>query len=247
MTAQLERHKMTAKVMGTFATLHVDDAVGMRAVDASWHEALALLVDIEARFSTFRPDSEISRINRGELHLLDASPDVVEVMDACTWLEHESDGAFRARRPDGTLDPAGFVKGWATERAGRILSAHGLASWYLNVGGDIQTSGRQASGEHWRIGVVDPADRTEVAAWFDIAENFAVATSGTGARGAHLWDGRSEAFLDRIASITVIGPHLMWADALATAAFALGDDGLDWLSRYPNYQGFSVCNYPKNG
>lgn len=238
MSALLERRKLNAKVMGTFASLHVDDAVGMRAVDAAWHEALGLLVDIEARFSTFRPDSEISRINRGELHLLDASPDVVEVMDACTWLEHESDGAFRARRPDGTLDPAGFVKGWATERAGRILSAHGLSSWYLNVGGDIQTSGLQASGEQWRIGVVDPADRTVVAAWFDIPANFAVATSGTGARGAHLWDGRDGSFVQRIASITVIGPHLMWADALATAAFALDDHGIDWLSRYPDYAAF---------
>jgi len=240
MSALLERRKLTAKVMGTFASLHVDDDVDSTVVRSAWHEALGLLVDVEQRLSTFRPDSEISRVNRGELHLLDASPDVVEVMDACTWLEHESEGAFRARRPDGTLDPAGFVKGWAAERAGRVLTESGLSSWYLNVGGDIQTSGLQASGEPWRIGVVDPTDRSVVAVSFDIPENFAVATSGTGARGAHLWDGRSGAFLDRVASITVVGPHLMWADALATAAFAMGDDGLAWLTRYPNYTIFRV-------
>ncbi|MFM7964256.1 MAG: FAD:protein FMN transferase [Actinomycetota bacterium] len=243
MSALLERRKLTAKVMGTFASLHVDDDVDATVVGSSWHEALGLLVDVEQRFSTFKADSEISRINRGELHLLDASPDVVEVMDACTWLEHESDGAFRARRPDGTLDPAGFVKGWAAERAGRVLTESGLSSWYLNVGGDIQTSGLQASGEPWRIGVVDPADRSVVAVSFDIPESFAVATSGTGARGAHLWDGRSGAFLDRVASITVVGPHLMWADALATAAFAMGDDGLAWLTRYPNYHAFSLPRF----
>ncbi|MBU6242215.1 MAG: FAD:protein FMN transferase [Acidobacteria bacterium] len=243
----LERRKLTAKVMGTFASLHVDDSVDDGVIDLAWSEALDLLVDIERRFSTFRRDSEISRINRGDLHLLDASAEVLEVMDACTWLEHESNGAFRARRPDGSLDPAGFVKGWAAERAGRILSEHGLSSWYLNVGGDIQTSGLQASGQRWRIGVVSPSDRTEITAWFDIPENFAVATSGTGARGAHLWDGRDGTFVDRLASITVVGPHLMWADALATAAFAMGDDGLAWLARYPLYQGFSVCNYPKFG
>ena len=87
MSTVLERRKMTAKVMGTFASLHVDDSVDGRAVDAAWNEALGLMTDIETRFSTFRADSEISRINRGELHLLDASADVVEVMDACTWLE----------------------------------------------------------------------------------------------------------------------------------------------------------------
>ena len=240
MNTLVDRYKCTAKVMGTFASLHVDDNVDGAVVAAAWQEALGLMVDVEQRFSTFRADSEISRINRGDLHLLDASPDVVEVMDACTWLEHESDGAFRARRPDGSLDPAGFVKGWAAERAGRVLAEHGLSSWYLNVGGDIQTSGRQATGEQWRIGVVDPSNRSVVAAWFDVPDNFAVATSGTGARGAHLWDGRSGAFLDRVASITVIGPHLMWADAFATAAFAMGDDGLAWLNRYPDYQGFSA-------
>jgi len=247
MSSVLSRHKLTAKVMGTFASLHVDDAVDPRCIDTAWNEALGLLVEIEQRFSTFRADSEISRINSGEMHLLDASFDVIEVLDACTWLEHESNGAFRARRPDGTLDPAGFVKGWAAQRAGRVLAAHGLSSWYLNVGGDIQTAGLQSTGEKWRIGVVDPTDRSVIAAWFDIPENFAVATSGTGARGEHLWDGRDGTWVSRLASFTVIGPHLMWADAFATAAFAMGVDGAQWLARYPDYTGFSVCNYPENG
>lgn len=228
--------------MGTFASLHVDDPVDAAVVEVGWNEALGLMVEIEQRFSTFRDDSEISRINRGELHLLDASVDVVEVMDACTWLEHESNGAFRARRPDGTLDPAGFVKGWAAERAGRVLREHGLNRWYLNVGGDIQTAGRQTSGEQWRIGIVDPADHSVVAAWFDIPDDWAVATSGSGARGAHVWDGRDDSFVDRLASFTVIGPHLMWADAFATAAFAMGVDGVRWLDRYPDYAGFPLSS-----
>jgi FAD:protein FMN transferase len=240
MSPVLERHKLTAKVMGTFASLHVDDAVESAVVETAWNEALALMVDIEQRFSTFRPDSEISRINRGELHLLDASADVVEVMDACTWLEHESNGVFRARRPDGALDPAGFVKGWAAERSGSVLRDHGLSRWYLNVGGDIQTAGHQASGDRWRIGVVDPADRSQIAAWFDIPEDWAVATSGTGARGSHVWDGRDDSYVERLASFTVIGPHLMWADALATAAFAIGIEGVRWLDRYPDYAGFPL-------
>ena len=152
----------------------------------------------------------------------------------------ESNGVFRARRSDGSLDPAGFVKGWAAERAGHALAAHGLRSWYLNVGGDIRTSGTQASGEQWRIGVVDPGDRTAIAAWFDIPENFAVATSGTAARGAHVWDGRDGSAVSQPGSFTVIGPHLMWADAFATVCFALGDAARDWLARYPDYSGFPL-------
>ena len=69
MSTVLDRRKMTAKVMGTFASLHVDDAVGGRVVDAAWNEALGLMTDIETRFSTFRDDSEISRIKIGRAHV----------------------------------------------------------------------------------------------------------------------------------------------------------------------------------
>ena len=184
-------------------------------------------------FSTFRVTSEISRINRGELHLLDASPEVLEVVDACTWLEHASDGAFRARRPgDEIVDPAGFVKGWAAELAAKCLDRAGLRHWYLSVGGDIQTRGTTGDGSPWRIAIADPNsdDPRAVRALVEV-DGLAVATSGTAARGRHLWDGRTDRPADALASMTVVGPHLTWADAFATAAFVMGRDGVDWVGQ----------------
>ena len=115
------RIKFAGKSMGTVVSVHIDDSIAHKSAEDAWRSVCSFLRDIENRFSTFLSTSEISRINSGELHVLDASSDVVEVLDACTWLEHLSNGVFNARRPDGFIDPAGFVKGWAAERAARLL------------------------------------------------------------------------------------------------------------------------------
>jgi thiamine biosynthesis lipoprotein len=227
-------------VMGTVASIHVHGAEHDRAVGAI-EATLADLARFEAMFSTFRADSEISRISAGTLDLLGASPEVIDVLDACTFLEHVSDGAFSARRPEqpAVLDPAGFVKGWAAERAARHLDQAMLSSWYLSVGGDLFARGRNGAGLLWRIGIADPHGAGDVAALLDV-ENLAVATSGTSQRGSHLWDGRSGARVAPLASMTVVGPSLTWADAFATAAFAMGVDGLAWVEQFAGYGALAV-------
>ena len=234
------RFTFAAKAMGTAVSAHIDDVVPQEIADDAWESVGVFLRDIEDRFSTFLPTSEISRINKGELHVLDASPDVVEVLDACTWLEHLSDGVFNARRPDGSIDPAGFVKGWAAERAARLLAEAGLKNYYLRIGGDIQAHGRQATGDKWRVGIVDPHDATRIHSYVDIPENWASATSGVAERGQHIWGKDSQPSNSQFSSMTVIGPHLMWADAFATIAYALGDAGIDWVEKFPDYTAFTL-------
>ena len=234
------RFKFAAKAMGTAVSVHIADVVPQETADVAWESVGVFLRDIEDRFSTFVPTSEISRINAGELHMLDASPDVVEVLDACTWLEHLSDGVFNARRPDGSIDPAGFVKGWAAERAAILLGEAGLQNFYLRIGGDIQTHGVQATGEKWRVGIVDPHNATRIRSYVDIPENWAVATSGTAERGQHIWGKDAQPASTQFSSMTVIGPHLMWADAFATIGFALGNGGIEWVEKFPDYTAFTL-------
>ena len=227
--------------MGTAVSWHIDCEDADLAHDA-WRMALAEIERCEQMFSTFRHDSEVSQINRSELHLLDASQEIVEVLDACTWLEHVSGGVFRARRPDGSLDPAGFVKGWVVERAAQKLRDAGLSNWYLGAGGDIQTCGLQSSGALWTVGVVDPHDPSRVRCTVDIPVDYAIATSGTSARGMHIWDGKTNAFVSPVASFTVVGPQLMWADALATTGFVMGEPGVKWVEEtFPGYVAFSLA------
>ena len=131
------------------------------------------------------------------------------------------------------------MKGWATERAAGALDAAGLEHWCVSVGGDLQVRGQPAGGRPWRIAVADPLHPGRVLASFDLHDG-AVATSGTAERGQHLWDGRTGRPPDALASVTVLGPHLTWADALATAAFALGDAGLDWIEGLEGYEAVAV-------
>src|SRR4051812_43514831 len=78
--------------------------------------AFAWLREVDATFSTYRDDSDISRLDRGELRLAECRPEVDEVLMRCLELERATDGYFSVRRA-GRLDPSGLVKGWAVAGA----------------------------------------------------------------------------------------------------------------------------------
>lgn len=222
--------------MGTTASIHVDDAVDNGVFDSVVREVRTELNRLEAMFSVFRPDSEVSRINAGTLHHLDASAEVIDVLDACAYLEQLSGGAFSIRRSRGAteINPSGFVKGWAAERSSRLFGDHGLGHWYLGVGGDFALHGGMASGEPWRIGIVDPRDASMLVGSVDVVDG-AVATSGTAERGTHLWNPRTGEPATTFLSVTVTGPSLTWADAYATTVFVMGEPGLEWMGQFPGY------------
>src|SRR5690242_16934891 len=92
---------------------HVDDR---RARDA-WVDVVADLREADRVFSTYRADSAISRLGRGEITLADCPPEVEDVLELGQIARVQSDGAFDVRRTTATgetvLDPSGVVKGWA--------------------------------------------------------------------------------------------------------------------------------------
>ena len=215
---------LVAPVMGTTVSIDVrDPTIGADVLG----EAVAVLREHEARFTTFQPDSEIRRIERGELSVESAHPDVREVLDACRVLRAESDGAFDAWRHD-RLDPSGYVKGWAAERAADVLRAAGASSFALNIGGDIVCAGRSLE-DPWRIGVRDPDDAARIVLVVGIGAG-AVATSGLYERGEHVVDARTGAAPVTWRSITVVAPDLASADAIATTALAMDDRGPSWAA-----------------
>src|SRR6476469_1937085 len=120
--------------------------------------AFAWLEHVDATFSTYKPDSEISRLDRGELRLQDCSPEVDEVLTRCLELERETGGYFHVRA-GGRLDPSGLVKGWAVAGAAERLAAAGARSFFINAGGDIATRGGP-----WRIGIRHPVELDQIAA-----------------------------------------------------------------------------------
>jgi thiamine biosynthesis lipoprotein len=238
-------HRAAFPVMGTTASVHVNDDIDDSNFDTCVAAVRTELDRWESMFSVFRPDSEISRINDGSLHLLDASREVIEVIDSCTWLEQSSQGAFSIRQSTDSaiINPSGFVKGWAGERAARLLREQGLSHVYIGIGGDFMAFGGLTDDEPWHIGIIDPRDTEQLVGTVDIIDG-AVATSGTAERGRHIWDPRSGRPAGTFLSVTVTGPSLMWADAFATTVFVMGDAGLEWLNQFPGYDAMVVRATP---
>ncbi|MFF8596190.1 FAD:protein FMN transferase [Streptomyces sp. NPDC015220] len=213
------------------------------AVRAALGEAVAALHRADALFSTYREDSQIARVVRGELAPAHCDPEVAEVLALGARAERVSEGWFSLRY-EGRLDPTGIVKGWAAERAARHVAAAGAAGVSVNGGGDVQLLGSPGAGRPWRVGVSDPLRPGGLAAVISAAGavEMAVATSGTAERGAHIVDPRTggPAVTDLVA-VTVVAPRLLWADCWATAAFAMGSRaGLAWLESLPDVEALLI-------
>ncbi|MGW6740263.1 FAD:protein FMN transferase [Streptomyces sp. NPDC055025] len=206
------------------------------AVQAGLRAAVASLHRVDEIFSTFRADSQISRLGRGELALSECAGEVREVLELCAQAERESGGWFTARYAGG-LDPTGLVKGWAVERAARMLVSAGASAVCLNGGGDIQLVGGP-----WRLGITDPLRPGGLATVIECRGTLGVATSGPAERGCHVLDPRTgRPPVHGPASVTVVCPGgLTVADSRATAAYAMGRRARDWLEELANTEGFGV-------
>jgi thiamine biosynthesis lipoprotein len=229
--------------MGTTVSIDVRDRV---EGTPGLHEVIAWLHHVDATFSTYRHDSPISCLARGERSLADAGDEIAHVLRQCETIREDSSGAFDAfavPAPNGTtLDPSGLVKGWAIEEAARLLEAHALGSFCINAGGDVALRGRPVPESAWRVGIRHPEGAERLAAVLDVVGPIAVATSATYARGAHIIDPRTEQPTTEVASVTVIGLDLGLVDAYATAVFVMGLDGLDWLSLHPGFDGLIITH-----
>ncbi|MFF4349493.1 FAD:protein FMN transferase [Streptomyces sp. NPDC001530] len=218
-------------VMGFPVSLRVDDDF---ADDRTADPVFAWLREVDARFSPFRADSEVSRLDRGELETEDLSPDLVEVLDLCEEYRVASRGAFDVRLPGRGLDPCAMVKGWSVQRAAELLAARGATRFCLNAGGDVVTYGGP-----WRVGVRHPELADRLCVVLELTDG-AVATSARYERGDHILDGRTGRPATGLLSVTVVAPSLTEADATATAAFALGAEGVEWAAAREGCEVFAV-------
>src|SRR5436190_19934845 len=120
MTRERRRHRF--EVMGTVFSFVLSAFVTETTVCAVEEE----LERIDRLFSTHRPDSQIARLNAGQIRLADCSPDVREVLRLCTEAECRTSGWFTVRYGSG-IDPTGIVKGWGIRRASELLATAGSA------------------------------------------------------------------------------------------------------------------------
>lgn len=245
------RRAWVEQVMGMPVSIHlrgasVDDVETTAAVRAAFAE----LVRMDRLFTTYDEHSELSRVARGTLSTGRADPLILQSQALGRQAQELTRGAFTTDLPgeDGIrrFDPTGLVKGWAVDRASAALAALPGTAWRINAGGDVLVGRHRhipptgADAAPWRIGVEDPRDRARTKAVVPLTSG-AVATSGSAARGAHLYDPASGSMVARVGSTTVAGPTLLWADIWATALFVGGQDTAEAFSRNaPGCQTFAA-------
>jgi thiamine biosynthesis lipoprotein len=203
------------------------EIVGVQDPKPAIEAVFAYFQHVDDVFSPYRPDSEISRYNQAAGTPKQLSPELTSVLQACTALKDETDGFFDPEH-NGQIDPSGYVKGWATYNASRLLDRRHVTRYCINAGGDIQTSGYGPKNTPWVVAVQNPFEPARATKILTL-HNTAIATSGTYARGSHIYNPKTGLPVTDPVSLTVIGPTIDRVDALATACICMGTDGLVFL------------------
>lgn len=211
---------------------------GSEVDPGAFEAAFDLFREVDDRFSPYKTESEVSRISRGELSVRDASAPMAEVLRLCDETEALTDGYFTPWF-EGRFDPSGLVKGWAIARASRLLTDRGYRHHCVEAGGDIEVRGLNDEGKPWEIGIRNPFDPQTLIKVLHLSDR-GIATSGTYIRGRHIYNPKTGERIEGVPSLTVVGPDVYEADRLATAAYAMGAGGINFLASIPGIDAYQV-------
>jgi thiamine biosynthesis lipoprotein len=229
--------KRTELIMGMPITVTI---VGKDISDESFKIVFDYFRIVDARYSTYKTTSEISRINFG-LPEDQWSDEMKEILALCEQTKQQTNGYFDITHND-QRDPSGLVKGWAIWNAAKLLQKRGIQDFSIDAGGDIQVSGRSLSGDEWRLGIRNPFNHGEIIKVVSVRDQ-GVATSGTYIRGQHVYNPKqANKQLTNIISLTVIGPNIYQADRFATAAFAMEYQGIEFIEKMKGFEGYMIDN-----
>ena len=153
-------------IMGTAIVIDVRDPADSAAAATAIKAAFDHFRAVDARFSTYKADSEVSRLNRAELREQDCSQELRDVLGMCAG---RTPGERRLLRHPGTC---AVTERWirqAWSRAGRSMARRrslmrpGLRNYTINAAGDLVTRGDSEPGQPWRIGIRNPWDASTTA------------------------------------------------------------------------------------
>lgn len=218
--------------------MHVSVEIVDAVTPAVFDEVYDYFSYIDETFSTFKKTSEITKINEGKISKQDYSPDMKTVLMLCDQTKKQTNGYFEIKR-GGILDPSGLVKGWAIWNAANLLKRKGCHDFYVDAGGDIQTSGTNDKGKPWTVGIRNPFNTKEIVKVIATG-NLGVATSGTYERGNHVYNPKTKTPVTDIVSLTVVGPNVYEADRFATAAFAMSKPGIQFIDNLEGFEGYMI-------
>ena len=218
------------EVWGTVVSFHIpNQGVAPSVVTTFLNDAVAFVHEVDQQFSTYKESSEVSRIRRGELSIVNASMNVQYVWEQCAYIRDLTGGAFDPFQERlGGFDPSGYVKGWAADQIAILAKGAGITRLHINAGGDLTVRGGMDDEKPWMIGIQHPKRAGRIAAVIPMRDG-AVASSGSYERGSHIYDQSTSAIAIGALASSVYGPDGGLADALATALMVSGRAGAPWF------------------
>lgn len=229
----------TRLIMGMPVTVNIAET---EAKSEDLEKVFSYFIEVDNRFSTYKDSSEISQINRQEITENNYSNEMKEIFSLAEKTKQQTNGYFDIKMPDGSLDPSGIVKGWAIQKAAELIKQLGYKNFYVDAGGDIQSEGRNNEGQPWSVGIRHPFDLKKIAKVI-YPQGAGVATSGNYLRGDHIYNPNNYGQqINEVVSLTVIGPNILEADRFATAAFAMGKNGVEFIENLSGFESYSIDN-----
>ena len=230
--------KQTRLIMGMPVVVEIADR---EVTQELFEEVFAYFTYVDWMFSTYKKDSEISAINEGKKHPSEWSDDVKRVFALAEETKQATNGFFDIVTLDGSYDPSGLVKGWAIFNAAQLLRNRGVSNFYIEIAGDIEAVGLSSTGKPWLIGVQNPFNKKREMVKVIHLSDKGVATSGLYARGQHIYNPHEKRAVETdVVSLTVIGPNIYEADRFATAAFAMGRKGIEFIEDLEGFEGYAI-------
>lgn len=224
----------TRIIMGMPITLKT---LNISASSRIFEETFRFFKYVDQKYSPFIASSDVSKINRKELAESDYDLELQEILRYAEKTKHETYGFFEVWLK-GIFDPSGIVKGWAIQKASELMAKE-IDNFYIDAGGDIQARGVSNTHQPWRIGVRNPFSRLENIAVVSLHDH-AIATSGTAIRGQHIYNPLTDLPITDVVSLSVIATDIIDADRIATAAFAMGKQGIEFIESLPGYEAYLV-------
>lgn len=230
--------KQVQIIMGTPVIIEIVDK---EAKQELFDELFNYFKYVDEKFSTYKTESEITAINNKKIKEKDWSKDMKKVFRLSKETKKLTSGYFDIVTPNGVYDPSGVVKGWSIFNASNILKSRGVKNFYVEAGGDIQAYGKNEKNEPWCIGIQNPFSKKRGVVKKVYLTNNGIATSGNYVRGEHIYNPKDKNdHLKDVVSLSVIGPNILEADRYATAAFAMGRNGIFFIEKLDGFEGYSI-------
>jgi thiamine biosynthesis lipoprotein len=220
--------------MGMPITIQVTESAKQTDLEAIF----SYFESIDKRYSPYKEDSELSRINHG-LSIDEASSEMRYVLGLCEQTKTATNGYFDILN-GSSIDTSGLVKGWAIQNAANQLKLAGFNNFFIEAGGDVAVSGHNDTDAAWQLGIRNPFNAQEIVKVLAVT-NCGVATSGTYIRGGHIYDPLRNYKQPRgVQSLTIVGPNIYEADRYATAAFAMGTSGVSFIEQLEGFEAYMI-------